>query len=64
MAFTSKNNGNVNLFYKEGDLFGEVALVKDKPRQASVKALTRCKLVYLTREVFRRIFEKNPNIEK
>jgi cAMP-dependent protein kinase regulator len=63
-AYTAKNNNNVNLFYKEGDLFGEVAMVKDIPRQASVKALTRCRLVFLTREVFRRITEKNPNIEK
>jgi CRP-like cAMP-binding protein len=63
-GYTAKNNNNVNAFYKEGDMFGEVAIVKDKPRQGSIKTLTRCRLVYLTREIFRRIFEKNPNIEK
>lgn len=50
--------------YKEGDVFGEIALIKDTPRQASVKTLTRCRMVYMTREVFRRIFENIDLLEK
>lgn len=34
--------------YKEGDAFGELALIKDVPRQASIKSLTKTKLVFLT----------------
>ena len=39
---------NVIQFYKEGDAFGELALIQDVPRQASVKSLTKCRLVSLT----------------
>ena len=55
VAFKGKEE-NVVQCYKEGDAFGEIALVKDMPRQASVKCLTRSRLVYMTQEVFRRIF--------
>lgn len=54
---------NIVQCYKEGDGFGEIALIKDTPRQASVKSLTRSRLVYMTQEVFKRIFE-NVNLEK
>ena len=47
---------NIVYWYKEGDAFGEIALIKDTPRLASVKALTRARLVYMTQEVFKRIF--------
>lgn len=47
---------NIVKFYKEGDSFGEIALFKDTPRLASVKALSYCRLVYLTQEIFKRIF--------
>ena len=54
---------NIIQCYKEGDAFGEIALIKDTPRQASVKSLTRSRLVYMTQEVFNRIFE-NINLDK
>lgn len=45
--------------YKEGDYFGELALLNDSPRSASVKCLTKSTLVYLTQNVFKRIVDKN-----
>ena len=42
--------------YKEGDYFGELALLHDIKRQASVKALSKVRLASLDRESFKRIF--------
>ena len=42
--------------YKEGDYFGELALIHDVKRQASVKALSKVRLASLDRESFKRIF--------
>jgi cAMP-dependent protein kinase regulator len=42
--------------YKEGEYFGELALLHDVCRQASVKALSSVRVAYLDRESFKRIF--------
>lgn len=42
--------------YKDGDYFGELALIHDVDRQASVKALSKVRLASLDRESFKRIF--------
>jgi len=41
--------------YKKGDYFGELALLKDAPRAASVIAKTECKLLTLDRTAFKRL---------
>lgn len=41
--------------YREGDYFGEIALVRNIPRQASVKALTFTKIVSIERNAFKRV---------
>jgi cAMP-dependent protein kinase regulator len=41
--------------YKEGDYFGEVALLKDQPRAASVIAETDLVTLYLDRQMFNRL---------
>lgn len=43
------------LDYHEGDYFGEIALVKNTVRQASVKAETHCRVVSIERDAFKRL---------
>ncbi len=62
VAYKGKSESVAQCF-KEGDYFGEIALLNDTPRQASVKAVTKCTLVYLTQDVFKRIVNRE-KIEK
>lgn len=41
--------------YAVGDYFGEIALVKNTVRQASVKAVTNCRVVSVERDAFKRL---------
>ena len=45
---------------REGDAFGEAALLSDAPRNASVRALTDCVLLSLERSRFRRWADRDP----
>ncbi len=45
-----------------GDFFGEIALFKNKPRNASVKAITFCYLYYLDKDTFDNLIPKYPAI--
>jgi cAMP-dependent protein kinase regulator len=58
----AKNDQDDTLYqcYQEGDYFGELALIKNKPRQMSVVTVTKCKLVWLSSSVFLNVI----NIEK
>ena len=40
---------------KQGDYFGELALLHDISRQASVKAVHRCRVASIDRESFKRM---------
>lgn len=41
--------------YKEGDYFGEIALVRDTVRQASIRAESNCRIVSIERDAFKRL---------
>ena len=41
--------------YKPGDYFGELALLKNAPRAASVFAKNDCAVVWIERETFKRL---------
>ena len=43
--------------YKQGDYFGELALLHDISRQASVKAVHRCRVASIDRESFKTLDE-------
>ncbi len=44
--------------YKDGDYFGQLALLNDTPRQATIKTVTKSTLVYLTQDVFKKIVNR------
>ncbi|MCO5604258.1 hypothetical protein L7F22_058421 [Adiantum nelumboides] len=60
----AKTRGNVVKKYKRGDYFGELALLNDKPRAATVVAVTKCKCVSIDRRSFKRLFGKLDDILK
>lgn len=55
-------NGDPIFLLKEGDFFGEMSLVANKPRTATVKARSFCNLYRLERTTFEKIVSDFPEI--
>ena len=47
---------------KDGQFFGEMALVSDEPRNASIKTVTDMEALTLSKEDFKRLLETNSSI--
>jgi CRP-like cAMP-binding protein len=47
-----------------GDFLGEIALVTEMPRTATVTAETPVRLFVLTRREFHAVLDQNPNVER
>jgi CRP-like cAMP-binding protein len=57
-----KNNRKVNSL-KSGDFFGEVALVHNAPRTATVKASSPVRALVITERNFKRLLDQQPEIQ-
>ena len=49
---------------QDGDFFGEIALLKDSPRTATVRAIQPCLCVSLSRQTFRTLLGKHPQVHE
>ena len=58
------NEQDIINFLREGDFFGEKALVENTKRSADVVCLTDCHLFSLTREAFDSLIEGSPKIRR
>ncbi len=58
-----KQNGRKIATLKDGDFFGEISLVSNRPRTATVVATTPARVLVITDRAFRRLMEKSPGIQ-
>ena len=61
-VFKNTGSGEVTLAVMDnGQVFGEMALIEDRPRSASVKAETNLKLRVIDRDQFNQLLRENPS---
>jgi CRP-like cAMP-binding protein len=57
-------DGRVINKLRPGDFFGEIALVEDVPRTATVTATTPVRTLVITDRAFRQLLEKQPELQR
>ena len=62
LEVVSKDGATVYTTLKEGDFFGEIALFRNAPRTASVRATRPCDLSRLDKETFGRVLAHFPEV--
>ena len=63
-VFTEGSSAERVKEYKKGSFFGELALISNQPRAASIIAITHCKLLCLDRLSFKRLLGPIENMLK
>jgi CRP/FNR family transcriptional regulator, cyclic AMP receptor protein len=58
-----RRNGRKVRTLSDGDFFGEIALVTDRPRTATVVARTPVRLLVVTDRAFRHMLEESPTMQ-
>jgi CRP-like cAMP-binding protein len=48
---------------RQGNFFGEMSLVDENPRSATVRALTDCAVFYVSKEIFAQFLETSPDLK-
>ena len=64
VAVTSRDGESIYAELKPGAFFGEIGILMDRPRTATIIARTRCLLVVLSKEDFKNILPKYPEVER
>jgi CRP-like cAMP-binding protein len=59
----TKNGQSINKL-GAGDFFGEIALVSDSPRTATVTATSPVRALVITDRSFRRLMDDSPDIQR
>ena len=62
-ANVTKNGRRINTL-GTGDFFGEIALVSDTPRTATVTAMSPVRALVVTDRSFRRLLDEQPEIQR
>ncbi len=60
----SKDGNQVYATIKDGDFFGEIALLLKQPRNATIRAVGYCDLYLLSKESFDKVISDFPDFEK
>lgn len=63
VSVTSRDGESIYAELKPGAFFGEIGVLMDRPRTATITARTRCLLVVLSKEDFRKILPRFPEVE-
>ncbi|GKZ65538.1 hypothetical protein AnigIFM50267_009304 [Aspergillus niger] len=64
VSVTSRDGESIYAELEPGAFFGEIGVLMDRPRTATIIARTRCLLVVLTKEDFRKILPRFPDVER
>ncbi|KAJ5095765.1 hypothetical protein NUU61_005121 [Penicillium alfredii] len=64
VSVTSRDGESIYAELKPGAFFGEIGVLMDRPRTATIIARTRCMLVVLTKGDFRNILPRFPDVER
>ena len=64
VAVTSRDGESIYAELQPGAFFGEIGVLMDRPRTATIVARSRCMLVVLTKEDFRNILPRFPEVER
>jgi len=62
-ADVTKGGGSINKL-GPGDFFGEIALISDSPRTATVTATSPVRALVITDRSFRRLLDEQPEIQR
>jgi CRP-like cAMP-binding protein len=62
-ADVTQNGQSINTL-RAGDFFGEIALVEDTPRTATVTATTPVRALVITDRAFKRLLDEQPEIQR